>query len=356
MQRASPEDHATSVPPDSSVYYQSHYWNDLPRVLEYINENATGDRGLYWMADFKARFCRGGPFEHGLFVACGNGWAERDLIDRGIVRRATGFDYGADLLAAAEHDRGEREITYFRADINRVELEENAYDLVVNIGALHHVQYINRFARMLCRTLKPGGVLVAYDYIGPGRNQYSRRHWNLVSECNDALPPELRKDRMRRPHLPTMLAEDPTEAIHADLVLDALGRYFTVEERHDLGGGVAYEVLTHNPKFFGKVPDAVMTPHLERLLEKDRRLTADGAVPHLFSYYIARPDKQALVNPELDSFQHAEDAREQWAARHGGVYSWTQYGWLMCHRYWWKLARRAGHTPLGARLRRALRR
>lgn len=347
---------ATSVPTDSSVYYRSHYWNDLPRVLAYINQRTTGDPDTFWMEDFRRRFCQGGPFEHGLFVACGNGWVERDFIDRGIVRRATGFDYAQDLLDAAERDRGDRQIDYFQADINRLELPADSYDLVVNVGALHHVQFINRFARMLCRTLREGGVLVAYDYIGPGRNQYGIDHWALIRQANEDLPTWLRKDRLKRPHLPTMLLDDPTEAIHADLVLDALGRYFTIEERHDAGGGIAYEVITHNPKFFSGRPDADVLPHLEHLLRADAGLTDAGTVPPLFSYYIARPNKAALEDPALAVHQEAEDAREAWAARHAGVYTWPQYWRLTADRAFWGLARRAARSRPGRALRRRLRR
>ena len=347
---------ATAVPTDSSVYYKGDYWNDLPRVLAYINELTTGDPDTFWMEDFRRRFCQDGPFQHGLFVACGNGWVEREFLDRGIVRQATGFDYSQDLLDAAERDRAERPIDYFRADINRIELPENAYDLVVNVGALHHVQFINRFARMLCRTLRPGGVLVAFDYIGPGRNQYGFDHWALIRQANEDLPEWLRKDRLKRPHLPTMLIDDPTEAIHADLVLDALGRFFTIEERHDCGGGIAYEVITHNPKFFSGTADELVRPHLEQLLRADAGLTEKGTVPSLFSYYIARPHKPALDDESLAVHQAAEDAREAWAARHAGVYTWPQFWRVTADRALLGLARRGARTRLGRALRRRLRR
>jgi SAM-dependent methyltransferase len=346
----------TSVPTDSSVYYSSHYWNDLPRVLEYINERTTGDRGTYWMEDFRARFCQAQPFQHGLFVACGNGWVERDFIDRGIVRRATGFDYSKDLLAAAERDRGEREIDYFQADVNRLDLPEDGYDLVVNVGALHHVQYVNRFSRVLCSTLRSSGALVAFDYIGPGRNQYGVDHWSLIRQANQDLPRFLRKDKLKRPHLPTMLHDDPTEAIHADIVLEALARFFTIEERHDVGGGIAYEVITHNPKFFGGVAEAELTPNLDRLLAADAGMTDRGTVPPLFSYYIARPNKAALEDAGLDMHQAAEDSREAWAAGHAGVYSWPQYVEVLLNHAGWGMVRKLARSRPGRALRQRLQR
>ena len=347
---------ASAVPADSAVYYQSRYWNDLEPVQRYMAEASSGDPGRSWMDDFKARFCRSGPFEHGFFPNCGNGWVERDFIDRGIVRRATAFDYAQDLIDQADANRGAREITYFQADVNRVELPVGAYDLVVNVGALHHVQYVNRFARLLAQAMTDSGVLVGFDYVGPARNPYTRSHWRLIEAANRSLPPNLRVPRLQRPHLPTMLATDPTEAIHSDLVLEMLDRYFRVEERHDLGGGIAYQLITHNERFFepGRAPE--IAEPLERLLALDRELTAAGRVPSLFAYYIARPDKAALDDPGAPAWQAEEDRREAWATAHRGVYSYRDLARLQAGMaLWWWVDRLGLHglrTWLRGRLRR----
>jgi SAM-dependent methyltransferase len=326
----------TCTPPDSNVYYNSTYWNDLPPVIEHISELCTGDRTKWWVPEFKDRYCQNGPFEHGLFLACGNGWVEREFLDRGIVRRATAFDYSRELLEIAEAERGARAITYFQADANTIDFEPDSYDLVVNVGALHHVQYIDRLCRILCRTLKAGGVLVGYDYVGPSRNQYSRRHWQLIQKTNQALPALLRKEKLIYPHLPTMVATDPTEAIHSDLELPVLERYFSTLERHDLGGGLAYEVLSHNDKV-DSAPVQDLAPELERLLQLDRATTAAGRIPTLFSYYVLRPDKSTLTGPELDRFRREEDRREALARRFLSAYTVDGFLRLFWNRQYYRL-------------------
>ena len=347
---------ASAVPADSAVYYQSRYWNDLEIVQRYMAEASSGDPGKGWMDDFQERFCSSGPFEHGFFPNCGNGWVERDFIDRGIVRRASAFDYAQDLIDQAEAARGARPISYVQADVNRVELPVGAYDLVVNVGALHHVQYVNRFARLLARAMTDAGVLVGFDYVGPARNQYSRSQWRLIEAANRSLPPALRVPQLRRPHLPTMLVTDPTEAIHSDLVLDMIERYFRVEERHDLGGGVAYQLITHNERFFEPGRAAEIAEPLARLLARDRELTAAGRVPSLFAYYIARPDKAAVEDPRAQAWQAEEDRREAWAAGHRGVYSRRDHARLLADRalWWWvdRLGLHGARTRLRARLHR----
>jgi SAM-dependent methyltransferase len=335
----------TATPPDSGVYYSSVYWNDYPRVVEYISRRCTGDPHTWWVDDFTRRFCPGGPFDHGLFLNCGNGWVERDFVDRGIVRRATAFDYARDLLEQAEGARGDRPITYFQADVNTVDFEESAFDLVVNVGAIHHVQYINRLLRLLCRAMAAEGVLLSFDYVGPARNQYPRRQWRLVREANRLLPPEVRKDRLRRPHLPTMLHDDPTEAIHSDLTFETMGRYFDILERHDVGGGIAYDILTHNEKA-RRLPDDKIAPFLDRLLALDDEHTASGRVPTLFSYFVARPRKAALDDPRVPEYQAAEDRRERRAARRRGTYRVRDH--LRVLSISW-LSRAVGWLPTGVR-------
>src|SRR5689334_14574074 len=109
----------TAVNENSQVYYQGQYWNDFHRVLEYMCENFTGDRKKWWVQDFQERFCKK-PFEHALVLNCGNGWVEREFLDKGIVKRATAFDYSMDLLKIAQNRREGRQILYFQADVNKV--------------------------------------------------------------------------------------------------------------------------------------------------------------------------------------------------------------------------------------------
>jgi SAM-dependent methyltransferase len=180
----------TAVNENSQVYYQGQYWNDFRLVLEYMCENFTGNKNKWWVQDFKERFCQK-PFEHGLVLNCGNGWVEREFIDLGLVKRITAFDYSMDLLRAAEKERGERPISYFQTDVNRIDFGDNQFDLIVNVASLHHVQYINRLCHILCSTIKDNGILVNYDYIGPHRNQYPFKQWYYINRVITRVDKEI---------------------------------------------------------------------------------------------------------------------------------------------------------------------
>ena len=58
-------------------------------------------------------------------------------------------------------------------------------------------------------------------------------------ELWDQLPAPLRT-KMSYPHVPTMIATDPTEAIHSDLIVETLARYFDLVEVRPVGGAIAY--------------------------------------------------------------------------------------------------------------------
>ncbi len=314
----------TVVNPNSQVYYSGQYWNDFPRVVEYMCENFTGDRKKWWVADFQERFCPR-PFEHALVLNCGNGWVERDFVDKGIAKRVTAFDYSMDLLRQAQKEKGARPIFYFQTDVNRADFQENQFDLIVNVAALHHVQYINRLCFILCKTLQPHGIFVNFDYIGPHRNQYSFLHWYFIERVNHSLPERVRKTPFVKPHLPTMLYTDPTEAIHSELIFASVARYFEIFERHDTGGGIAYEILTHNSKL-KTIPSEELNPYIDQILAIDRKYSESKGVPPMFSYFLARPNKQALADSAaIRRFQQVEEQRESWSRAHHGAYSIRQY-------------------------------
>lgn len=323
----------TAVNDNSQVYYKDQYWNEFQFVLEYMSENFTGDKHKSWIEDFKDRFCQK-PFEHGLVLNCGNGWVEREFIDLGMVQRVTAFDYSMDLLSAAEKEKGERPISYFRTDVNRIDFPDNQFDLIINVASLHHVQYINRFCRIMCSTIKENGILVNYDYIGPHRNQYPLKQWYYINRVNRSLPHSIRKSPLVKAHLPTMILKDPTEAIHSELIIESVSRYFEIFERHDTGGGIAYELLTKNPKL-KTIPTDELNIHIGRLLELDKEYTHRNQVPPLFSYFLAGPKKGILSEKTtLEFHQKVEDLREEKARKRSGTYSNGQYFIMMKYFLW----------------------
>ncbi len=305
---------------NSDIYYQGRYWNDFEVVNRRINERISGDPTRPWYEHFAKVSER--TFERALILNCGNGWVERELLASGLILEAVGIDYSDDLLAQARMSAAEGglPLSYQQVNVNTAAFPEGEFDLVVNHAAAHHIAAIDRVFRELCRKLPDDGRFVCFDYVGPHRNQYTPEAWEEAWAVNRELPASLQQD-LGYPHLPTMLATDPTEAIHSELILDTFRRYFTVGELTPLGGAIAYPLLTHNTRLFEAADPAEQSACVEHILEADDRFLARHPDSSLFAYFSGTPDKAVLDQSDrLSAWTTEEDDREQRAAANGGEY------------------------------------
>jgi hypothetical protein len=158
------------------------------------------------------------------------------------------------------------------------------------------------------------------DYVGPHRNQYTSAAWERAWSVNNELPAQVRQ-AMTYPDLPTMLRDDPTEAIHSELVVETLHRYFHVERFVALGGAIAYPLLTHNERLFALTDKSEQTTWVERVLRADEEFSTEHPDSMLFAYFAARPNKEALLQPRaLARWEKEERDREDRARANGGEY------------------------------------
>jgi SAM-dependent methyltransferase len=311
---------ATTVNPDGSVYYKAGYWNQLEQVREYLNRRATDDPALDWSRHLLK--WRGGPFAKALILNCGNGWVERDLLTVGVVKEAVGIDFIDDLLdtarAAAAND--DLPLRYYQMDTNTAQFPEGDYDLVVNFAAAHHIARLDRVFRRVAELLPDDGVFVSWDYVGAHRNQYPTEQWEAVWETNQRLPEDMRQD-LSYPHVPTMIYGDPTEAVHSELIVSTMRRYFDTVYYRGVGGALAYPLLTFNEPMLSRDPEQIVDL-VGTILEADAEYTdRDPESNTLFAYLIAQPNKAALTNTaQLTEWAREEDEREAAAARNDGAY------------------------------------
>ena len=305
---------------NSDIYYQGRYWNDLDCVVQMFNNRISGCPEGSWYSHFARTTDK--TFTRALILNCGNGWVERDLIRAGLVKEAVGIDYSSALLeqASAAADEANLPIRYHQMDTNSASFPDDEFDLVVNYAAAHHISMIDRVFRELCTLLPEDGWFVSFDYVGPHRNQYRADAWEAAWQVNAELPEHVRQE-MSYPNLPTMLHDDPTEAIHSELIVETLLRYFEVEQFTPLGGAVAYPLLTHNQRLFAIDDLAERTRWAEMILAADDAFLRDHPDSSLFAYVAARPNKAALSSSaQLARWTNEEIERERTAEQNGGEY------------------------------------
>ncbi|KAG1678191.1 hypothetical protein FOA52_016128 [Chlamydomonas sp. UWO 241] len=260
--------------------------------------------------------------QRALIFNCGNGWVERVLWQEKIIVSGLGLDLLAPFVkeAQAEANKLGANLTYVTHDINSDDLPPGPFDLIVNVAAAHHISRIDKVFSQLRTRLEPGGLFVSWDYVGAHRNQYPDNQWRMMRMVNSKLLPVELQQKMNYPHMATMLADDPSEAVHSELFNSTLRRYFDVVWWRSVGGAIAYPLITHNDKVFSKrtVDDATLERYVAMLLEIDYAWTQRTGMT-MFAYVIASPKKEVDVL-EVATALVREDAREAKAKANGGFY------------------------------------
>jgi len=305
------------APETGRVYYSGLYWNDFPIARAEINRRATGDPSLGWYDHFFRSQKR--KFKKVLMLNCGNGWVEREMYGKGYITELVGVDFSEDLLSHARREAHDLPLRYYKMDINSAGFPEDGFDLVINHAAGHHIANINKVFCELLRVMTKDGVFLNYDYIGPHRNQYPIEQWHAAHVLNLTLPANVRQI-MSYPHLPTMLVTDPSEAVHSELIMPVMRRYFDLEFFEPVGGALAYILLTHN-QAIQKASKRDVNKAVTAIMSADDAYHAAHPAHSMFAYWTGRPRASVLRSTKkLAAYQQEEDAREERAARQGGEY------------------------------------
>lgn len=268
---------------NSAIYYSDFYWNDITAVKEHINLLISGDKKIDYINNFKNKIKR--KFKKALVLNCGNGHVEREFIKNNVIESAIGIDISEDLIAEANLNKENLDISYIQHDINTFDFSSIEFDLLIVFAAGHHIQYLNRvFFEASKILIKNNGMIVGFDYIGPHRNQYSLKVWNKTYCYNQKLP-KFFQNKLIYPHLPTMLVTDPSEAIHSEYLEESLNYYFDLDITM-LGGGIAYEILSHNEAAKkmnnNKKQIEELNKHVLKVLEWD---LAESKKDHKFNFF-----------------------------------------------------------------------
>lgn len=166
------------------------FWN-LPGWKEHQNILASGSPDKDWLEVLKQKvpkqICNEG---RALSLGCGSGCLEPIMLSKKLCHRVDACDISHDLIAGAQRSVNLKNlpIHYFQADLNKIQLEENKYDLVIASGILHHIQNLENLFEQVFKTLKPSGVFIVYDYVGPSRFQWSEEQKLACNEILKSIP------------------------------------------------------------------------------------------------------------------------------------------------------------------------
>jgi SAM-dependent methyltransferase len=130
-----------------------------------------------------------------LSLCCGFGEIERILARLGAFESCRAVDFAEPAIKAAREaaaTEGLTQISYEVVDVESISLKPESVDLVWANGALHHLERLDHVVGEAHRALRPGGLFVANEYIGPNHQQLGPRESELVNATIHLIPPELR--------------------------------------------------------------------------------------------------------------------------------------------------------------------
>jgi len=134
---------------------------DDPQFFEGYSRLGRSVEGLAGAAEWPALLAMLPPMRDLKVVdlGCGFGWFCRWAREQGAAS-VLGLDLSENMLARARAMTADAAIAYARADLERLDLPEGAFDLAYSSLAFHYVEDLAELLRRVHRALRPGGRLV----------------------------------------------------------------------------------------------------------------------------------------------------------------------------------------------------
>lgn len=231
----------------------SYFWN-VPSVVRRANRLMTGDPDVDHIAYVSQVYLAPLQPLHGLSLGSGTGWKDLVRVNHCHYAQLNAYDISAARVAYAQSQAqaaGRTNIHYHAADVYQLDWPEAHYDVAWGDQSLHHFTPLEPLLLRLRCTLKPGGYLVASEFVGPNRFQWTERQLEVINGVLAILPRRYRrrwsdgrvKTRVYRPSHLTMKLGDPSEAVESARIVPLLERHFEIVERRDYGGTILHVLL-----------------------------------------------------------------------------------------------------------------
>jgi SAM-dependent methyltransferase len=235
-------------------------WDEIPAVRRRWLNIGTGGTEVLFPEHMARTWLAGRPGLRALSPGCGTGVWEIDWARLGVFENITGIDISPKQIERASQlakDAGLDDVLSYRvADARQVlREEEGQLDAVLVMQALHHFRRVEETMELIARALRPGGLLIFDDYVGPSKYQWTKAQMRAANALLAGLPAERRvqndgrvKRRVLRPSLLSMRLDDPAEAAESAALMPSLRRHFSVVEEHSYGSilPLALQEIAHN--------------------------------------------------------------------------------------------------------------
>lgn len=270
--------------------FQNH-----PLIQAYVSLRAFGSLVGHLDVVVAELRTRTAPGDRILSVGCGAAVKERALARALPDRHFIGMDIAEDALESTRQSLAEEGISNVSleyGDFNRLDLENGRFRAILGLGAIHHVEALEAFWEGCHHGLRPDGALLAQEYVGPNRFQWTDAQLEHCNRVLEELVPEAHKTHHRqvvRIPLDTIIRIDPSEAVRsAEIIETCEASPLRIEGRTGAGCALLQPVLMDQIRTF----DPTNWEHnhvLSRLFVEEDRLMSAGVLGDDFAMFVARP-------------------------------------------------------------------
>jgi SAM-dependent methyltransferase len=256
-------------------------------------------------------------------LALGSGMAfiEEHLLRQNFAQHIVAYEMSGTAVERATARFAEAglsdRIEMRAADVLEDNVPSGSFDVVFVQAAIHHFDRIDDMFALMHRVLRPGGLLVYDEYVGPDFHVWHPEVVAVMDEIHECLAPQYRWDTNSngiretgpRPSREWMLQHDPSEGVHASRILPLTYQWFDVIDRADSGGTIMRGFFSGLlPNFDWNDPKDQTVARLIVLIEQ--LLTRHSVLPHYQTSVVARRRDTPL--PPLTDEQAARIGYADW--------------------------------------------
>lgn len=233
----------------------SNYWI-IPQVKKRWNNLISGNPELSYEYYIYNEYLKGR--KQLKMLSAGSGISSHEMIFASFncMGKVECLDLSAPMLKKAADFAREKDLNHkmeFRVeDINRTNLPEKSYDIILFNSSLHHFRNIDVLLDKIKKSLTPEGILIINEYTGPARLQFRKEQIRVSNNIlKNYIPKKYRKrlatnilkKQISGPGYLRMLITDPSEAVESDKILPEIHKRFKTFEEKAIGGDILMPVL-----------------------------------------------------------------------------------------------------------------
>jgi SAM-dependent methyltransferase len=227
-------------------------WWDSPVIVAECQRLISGypDMDIY---RFFKKYLQGRQLEKGISICSGSGEFERALIDNGLCRQIDAYELSKKRVEEGRKmaKKGAYAISFHLEDVNQAVFEPSHYDVFFAWSALHHIENLEGVIYNASNCLKKKGILLAQEYVGPDRFQWTDKQLEILNRVLECLPERLRwdprannvKEKIDRPTIDHMINTDPSEAVRSSDIITIIKRHFDIRVLKYFGGAIFHPLF-----------------------------------------------------------------------------------------------------------------